>query len=122
MLDLKLLRGHQKEDKKITAVAAGSGVPVCRFVNVQLCGAADLKGTVLLENPHGTSVITLDQLKRQVRTPCSIHKFSSKTISSYLFVCAKNLRALSVPSIMKITNFLSALINNVGRHLFIKKN
>lgn len=114
MLDLKLLRGHQKEDKKITAVAAGSGVPVCRFVNVQLCGAADLKGTVLLENPHGTSVITLDQLKRQVRTPCSIHKFTSRTISSYLFVCVKNLRALSVPSIMKITNFPSALINNVG--------
>ena len=62
VLDLKLLRGHQKEDNKITAV----GEPVCRFVNVQLCGAADLKGTVLLENPHGTSVITLDQLKRQV--------------------------------------------------------
>lgn len=63
MLDLKLLRGHQKEDNKITA-----GEPVCRFVNVQLCGAADksLKGTVLLENPRGTSVITLDQLKRQV--------------------------------------------------------
>ena len=63
VLDLKLLRGHQKEDNKITAAA---GEPVCRFVNVQLCGAADLKGTVLLENPHGTSVITLDQLKRQV--------------------------------------------------------
>lgn len=94
MLDLKLLRGHQKEDKTITAAVAGaSGVPVCRFVNVQLCGAADLKGTVLLENPHGTSVITLDQLKRQVRTPCSIHKFSSKTISSYLFVCASSIYA-----------------------------
>ncbi|XP_020616058.1 isoleucine--tRNA ligase, cytoplasmic-like isoform X2 [Orbicella faveolata] len=64
MLDLKLLRGHQKEDNMITAAA---GEPVCRFVNVQLCGgAADLKGTVLLENPQGTSVITLDQLKRQV--------------------------------------------------------
>lgn len=61
ILDLKLLRGHQKEDRITTAEE-----PVCRFVNVQLCGAADLKGTVLLENPHGTSVITLDQLKRQV--------------------------------------------------------
>ena len=69
MLDLKLLRGHQKEDNKITAAAAAAE-PVCRFVNVQLCGAADLKGTVLLENPHGTSVITLDQLKRHVRTSC----------------------------------------------------
>ena len=59
ILDLKLLRGHQKEDRITTE-------PVCRFVNVQLCGATDLKGTVLLENPHGTSVITLDQLKRQV--------------------------------------------------------
>ena len=83
MLDLKLLRGHQKENNKIPTAAAA--VPVCRFVNVQLCGAAaDLQGTVLLENPHGTSVITLDQLKRQVRTLCSIHKFSCKTISSYL--------------------------------------
>ena len=72
MLDLKLLRGHQKGDDKIAA-AAGTGVPLCRFVNVQLCGAADLKGTVLLENPHGTSVITLDQLKRQVGTPRCIH-------------------------------------------------
>ena len=80
MLDLKLLRGHQKEGK---ITAAAGGVPVCRFVNVQLCGAAaDLKGTVLLENPHGTSVITLDQLKRQVRTLCSTHKFSCQTISS----------------------------------------
>lgn len=61
ILDLKLLRGHQKEDRITTAEE-----PVCRFVNVQLCGAADLKGTVLLENPHGTSVITLDQLERQV--------------------------------------------------------
>ena len=88
MLDLKLLRGHQKENNKIPAAAA---VPVCRFVNVQLCGAtADLKGTVLLENPHGTSVITLDQLKRQVRTLCSIHKFSCKTISSYLFLVSLN--------------------------------
>lgn len=74
MLDLKLLRGHQKEDSKITAAAAAAGEPVCRFVNVQLCGASDLKGTVLLENPHGTSVMTLDQLKRQVRFLRSIQK------------------------------------------------
>ncbi|KAJ7379527.1 Isoleucine--tRNA ligase, cytoplasmic [Desmophyllum pertusum] len=63
MLDLKLLRGHQTDDSEITL-----GEPVCRFVNVQLCGGAtqSLKGTVLLENPYGTPVITLDQLKRQV--------------------------------------------------------
>lgn len=62
MLDLKLLRGHQTQDNDDI-----TGEPACRFVNVQLCGAAQtLKGTVLLENPRGTSIITLDQLERQV--------------------------------------------------------
>ncbi|KAL9972872.1 hypothetical protein ACROYT_G019255 [Oculina patagonica] len=63
MLDLKLLRGHQTQDNDDIT----SGEPACRFVNVQLCGVAQtLKGTVLLENPRGTSIITLDQLVRQV--------------------------------------------------------
>lgn len=61
MLDLKLLRGHQTEDKMTV------GEPLCKFVNVQLCGGAQsLTGTVLLENPQGTPVISLDQLTRQV--------------------------------------------------------
>lgn len=66
MLDLKLLRGHTG-----VSPAANPAVPLCRFVNVQLCGAGakPLQGTVLLENPRGTSLVTLDQLKRQVK-PC----------------------------------------------------
>lgn len=93
MLDLKLLRGHQKEDNKITAAG---GEPVCRFVNVQLCGAADLKGTVLLENPHGTSVITLDQLKRQVRTSCSILRSSViKLFQAIFYMCLEFTRIIS---------------------------
>lgn len=81
MLDLKLLRGHQTDDSEITL-----GEPVCRFVNVQLCGGAtqSLKGTVLLENPYGTPVITLDQLKRQVL--CSIHDLTYKNIPTFSLI------------------------------------
>ncbi|CAH3114650.1 unnamed protein product [Pocillopora meandrina] len=63
MLDLKLLKGHQTANKEMTV-----GEPLCKFVNVLLCrgGAGVVKGTVLLENPQGNPVISLDQLKRQV--------------------------------------------------------
>lgn len=63
MLDLKLLKGHQTANKEMTV-----GEPLCKFVNVLLCrgGAGVVKGTVLLENPQGSPVISLDQLKRQV--------------------------------------------------------
>ena len=46
--------------------------PVCRFVNVKLCGAEPAQGTkgheatVLLENPQGEYLLTLDQLTQEV--------------------------------------------------------
>lgn len=46
---------------------------MCSFVNIQLCGGAKPRqGTVLLENPRGTSDMTLDQLKRQVLHICFV--------------------------------------------------
>ncbi|XP_027036668.1 leucine--tRNA ligase, cytoplasmic-like isoform X1 [Pocillopora damicornis] len=46
--------------------------PVCRFVNVKLCGVEPAQGakgnqaTVLLENPQGQYLLNLDQLTREV--------------------------------------------------------
>ncbi|KAL9971490.1 hypothetical protein ACROYT_G017659 [Oculina patagonica] len=46
--------------------------PVCRFVNVQLCGVEPAQGvkgheaTVLLENPQGQYLLNLDHLTREV--------------------------------------------------------
>ncbi|XP_015766182.1 PREDICTED: isoleucine--tRNA ligase, cytoplasmic-like [Acropora digitifera] len=65
VLDIGLLRGHQSSAVLSSDVAPG--IPLCSFVNIQLCGVAKPRqGTVLLENPRGTSDMTLDQLKRQV--------------------------------------------------------
>lgn len=65
VLELKLLRGHQGS---AVNPDVSPGRPLCSFVNVQFCGGAKPRqGTVLLENPRGTSDMTLDQLKRQVR-------------------------------------------------------
>ena len=47
--------------------------PVCRFVNVKLCGVEPAQGvkghqaTVLLENPQGKHMLNLDHLTREVR-------------------------------------------------------
>ena len=47
--------------------------PVCRFVNVKLCGVEPAQGvkgyqaTVLLENPQGKHLLNLDHLTREVR-------------------------------------------------------
>ena len=66
VLDLKLLRGHQGSGAAVPSDDI-SGVPLCSFVNIRLCGTSKpCQGTVLLENPRGTSNMTLDQLKRQV--------------------------------------------------------
>lgn len=66
VLDLKLLRGHQGSGAAVPSDDI-SGVPLCSFVNIRLCGTSKpYQGTVLLENPRGTSNMTLDQLKRQV--------------------------------------------------------
>ena len=46
--------------------------PVCRFVNVKLCGVEPSQGakgneaTVLLENPQGENVLDLKQLTQEV--------------------------------------------------------
>lgn len=46
--------------------------PVCRFVNVKLCGVEPAQGakgheaTVLLENPQGEYLLNLDHLTREV--------------------------------------------------------
>ena len=47
--------------------------PVCRYVNVKLCGtmpgcgAKGLEATVLLENPRGEALLNLDELTCEVR-------------------------------------------------------
>ena len=47
--------------------------PVCRFVNVKLCGVEPAQGvkghqaTVLLENPQGRHLLNLDHLTQEVR-------------------------------------------------------
>jgi isoleucyl-tRNA synthetase len=47
--------------------------PVCRFVNVELCGVEPGNGiksrtaTVLLENPQGDFEIKIEKLQNQVR-------------------------------------------------------
>ena len=49
-----------------------SATPVCRYVNVQLCGtvpscgAKGLQAVVLLENPRGEALLHLDGLLHQV--------------------------------------------------------
>ena len=74
VLVLKLLRGRQGSEVN---TQESSGSPVCGFVNVQLCGGGvggkPLQGTVLLENPRGTTAMNLNQLRRQVTasTSCS---------------------------------------------------
>ena len=71
---LKLLRGRQGSEVN---TQESSGSPVCGFVNVQLCGVAGKppQGTVLLENPRGTTAINLNQLQRQVTVSTSCSQF-----------------------------------------------
>ena len=50
--------------------------PVCRFVNVKLCGVDPAQGakgheaTVLLENPQGKQLLNLEQLTLEVSLLC----------------------------------------------------
>lgn len=57
-------------------VSNGNG-PCCRYVNVELCGKSPSgskggQATVLLENPHGDYVLTLEEVKQQVSLMTSI--------------------------------------------------
>ena len=70
VLRLWILKGHQTSQGPNDSASS----PVCRFVNVQLCGSSPgtgVKGnhaTVLLENPQGEHLLTRDQFLHQVRT------------------------------------------------------
>ena len=50
--------------------------PVCRFVNIKLCGVDPAQGakgheaTVLLENPQGKQLLNLEQLTLEVSLLC----------------------------------------------------
>jgi len=89
VLNLKLFRGHQDAG---ASSQANPGLPVCKFVNIQLCGGSKpLQGTVLLENPRGTSDMTLDQLRRQVQFVIRFGPFlrliCAVEIHSFLYTC-----------------------------------
>ena len=69
LLRLLIVKGHQTASERNSYPS-----PVCRFVNVQLCGVAPGSGvkgnhaTVLLENPRGEFLLSKDQLIKEVRT------------------------------------------------------
>ncbi|XP_031549058.1 isoleucine--tRNA ligase, cytoplasmic-like [Actinia tenebrosa] len=66
-LKLWILRGHKKAD------SSTNPSPVCRFVNVELCGVEPGNGiksrsaTVLLENPQGDFEMSIERLQNQVK-------------------------------------------------------
>ena len=74
-LELTLVRGSAScPGVKVTGSggAEGDPAPLCRFVNVELCGtipqcgATGSQGTVLLENPLGDFPLSLPALIHQV--------------------------------------------------------
>ncbi len=85
-LDLTIVRGKVAESS--TANAATSSLPsngpgpVCRFVNIELCGtspsagARGTQGTVLLENPRGDFPLSFSELLHQVRVVESAQRSS----------------------------------------------
>ena len=58
---------------EVTEERSVPSLPVCRFVNVQLCGVEPAHGakgyeaTVLLENPQGEHQLDLERLTQEVR-------------------------------------------------------
>eukprot|EP00057_Strongylocentrotus_purpuratus_P012333 XP_011666807.1 PREDICTED: LOW QUALITY PROTEIN: isoleucine--tRNA ligase, cytoplasmic [Strongylocentrotus purpuratus] len=85
-LELIIARGHQgapsASSRGATAAATSSTNgpnPYCKFVNVELCdakptlGATCGRGTVLLENPPGDYLLTVDQLTHHVGVIFGLH-------------------------------------------------
>nr|XP_054751612.1 isoleucine--tRNA ligase, cytoplasmic-like [Lytechinus pictus] len=84
-LELIIVKGHQEasgaSSRAATAATASTNgpTPYCKFVNVELCdtkptlGARCGRGTVLLENPPGDYLLTVDQLTHHVGIIFGLH-------------------------------------------------
>ncbi|CAH1783925.1 unnamed protein product [Owenia fusiformis] len=88
-LEMTLVEGHVLElaqSQSATTSTTNGLAPFCKFVNVELCDAAPqcgvkgTQGTVLLENPKGDFIITLDELVKQVKI---IFGLQNKTLRVY---------------------------------------
>lgn len=82
-LDLTIVKGHTGKDNSDVSCKAGpkldpapvkNGVkPVCSYVNTELCGCGSQEGvlgsqgTILLENPKGSMIKNVQQLKQQAK-------------------------------------------------------
>ena len=82
-LELTIVKGHTGKDNsgmscdvstKLDPAPVKNGVkPVCSYINVELCGCvpqegvSGSQGTILLENPKGNNIKSMEQLKDQVR-------------------------------------------------------
>ena len=70
-LELTLVKGCAS-CPGVEPTGSGGPTPLCRFVNVELCGsspqggAKGCQGTVLLENPRGDFTLSLPALVNQV--------------------------------------------------------
>ncbi|KAL5013777.1 hypothetical protein ScPMuIL_008047 [Solemya velum] len=82
-LEMTFLRGHSDDicngggvsTTSLDAAPVLNGAsPVCRFVNVELCGVEPQEcvqgnvATILLENPKGQNLLTVDELRNQVQS------------------------------------------------------
>ena len=79
-LELVIMRGHHQASSAAVSKAATNGpTPFCKFINVELCdakpslGARSTRGTVLLENPPGDFLLSLDQLTNHVAVIFGLH-------------------------------------------------
>ncbi|XP_071488561.1 isoleucine--tRNA ligase, cytoplasmic-like [Diadema antillarum] len=111
-LELVIVRGHHgssasSASQSAKVVATGNGpTPFCKFINVELCdakpalGARSTRGTVLLENPPGDFLLTVDQLVNHVRVIFGLH---GKALALYRSRNKSNeLNAKSVKSLMSL--------------------
>lgn len=82
-LELTIVKGHTGKDNsgmscdvptKLDPALVKNGVkPVCSYINVELCGCvpqegvSGSQGTILMENPKGNTIKSMEQLKDQVK-------------------------------------------------------